>query len=117
MAKAKAKRGNAVPKGYKAIGGFAQRWDVKKVRELRGEWGKVRKVTQKATRKGEKDRIVRVTDVTTDHGTYALWESAGLRALFDAAKAGDNVYIRFDGMGRAKRGQSAPKLYTVAIQE
>jgi len=112
MAKAKAKRGSAaIPKGYKAIGGFAQTWDQTKRPELIGTFGQVRTVTQKS---GRKTRKVRVADVTTDDGVYAVWESAGLRGLFDNCKEGDDVYIRFTGMGKAKKGQNAPKLYTVA---
>jgi hypothetical protein len=37
--------------------------------------------------------------------------------MFETVEAGTPVYIRFDGLGVARKGQNAPKLFTVAIQE
>jgi len=116
MAKAKAKAAaNGLPAGFKRVDGFAQTWDVETMPLLQGTWGKVRTIQVK---RGKKMEEARVCDVETDDGKrYTVWDSAGLRGLFDAADEGTEVFIQYEGLGVAKKGQNAPKLYTVAYRE
>ena len=44
-----------------------------------------------------------------------VWGSAILDPKMLAAKVGDLIKIRYDGLGEAKSGHSAPKLFTVFI--
>lgn len=119
MAKAKSPRGNAkasngLPAGFTRIEGFAQSWDLEEMPVLQGTWGKERTIQIK---RGKKMEEARVCDVETEDGKrYTVWNSAGLTALFDAAEQGTEVYIQFDGFGTAKKGQNAPKLFTVAYR-
>jgi hypothetical protein len=47
----------------------------------------------------------------------AVWESAGLRALFEC-NIGQEVYISFQGMGQPKKkGHSPPRLFEVGVLE
>lgn len=120
-----------IPEGMKQMGGgYANTWKpenegdtihgpvtaaVKTVefdqrRKVKGKW-----VNEKVER-----RVCEVTN-TEDDQRYAVWESAALAALFDElAEAGDDaigtvVFLRFDGLGKKKAGQNAPKLFTVAM--
>jgi len=118
MARAKAKpaskKANGLPAGFSRVEGFAQTWDVEEMPVLQGTWGKVRSIQVK---RGKKMEDARVCDVETDEGKrYTVWDSAGLRALFDTADEGTEVYIAYEGLGTAKKGQNAPKLYTVATR-
>ena len=89
-------------------------WDVEEMPVLEGIWGKVRTIEVK---RGKKMESARVCDVTVDDGKrYTVWESAGLMAAFDEISEGDEVHISFDGYGTAKKGQNAPKLYTVGYR-
>ena len=118
MAKAKAspkaKSENGLPAGFTRVEGFAQQWDLEAMPVLQGIWGKVRTIQVK---RGKKMEDSRVCDVETEDGKrYTVWESATLKAGFEAAKEGDEVYISFDGMGHAKKGQNPPKLFTFAYR-
>ncbi len=44
-----------------------------------------------------------------------VWGSTILDSKMLAAKIGDLIKIRYDGLGEAKAGHSAPKLFTVFI--
>lgn len=113
-----AKRGNAkasnLPAGFKAVEGFGLEWDLDEMPVLQGEWGKVRTITVKRGKKMEEQRVC---DVTVDDGKrYTVWESAMLAPLFNDCEEGTEVYIAFEGYGKAKAGQNAPKLFTVATR-
>lgn len=122
MAKAKVKAkakprvsGNGLPAGFTRVEGFAQAWDVEIMPVLQGAWGKERTIQVK---RGKKMEEARVCDVEVADGKrYTVWNSAGLTSLFDTAEEGTEVYIAFEGLGIAKKGQNAPKLYTVAYKE
>lgn len=105
-----------VPKGMKALSGsFAPTWDPEKVPELNGTFGTIKEVPLK---QGNKTVERRCTEFTTKDGDrYTVWESAGLKVMFDEVEPGTGVYIRFDGYGQAKKGQNAPKLFTVATDD
>lgn len=104
-----------LPKGFRAIDGMAPTWDYEAEPELIGEWGEPKEVEVK---RGKKTETVQCVVVTRDDGKrVTVWKSATLTGLFDEAEEGDRVYIRFDGLGKAKKGQNAPKLFTCAISD
>jgi hypothetical protein len=126
MAKAKAKQSKAsaaalsssngdIPKGMKALtSSFAATWQPEREGEsLTGELGEVKTVTLQQGKKTVERRCVTVTPDKGDAVT--VWESAMLKPLFEDVEEGDRVYIRYDGLGVAKKGQNAPKLFTVAV--
>jgi hypothetical protein len=104
-----------LPAGFKKVEGFALPWDLDEMPVLQGTWGKVRTITVKRGKKMEEQRVCDVE--TADGKRYNVWESALLRPLFDDADEGTDVYIAFEGYGKAKAGQNAPKLFTVATRD
>ena len=113
--------GEPIPKGFtKLDGGYAPSWDVSKMRSIQGKvTGGVREVERTIGRKKSTTRAMEVTN-KKDGERYTVWESATLRDLFDTITEtgeGPEVWIRFDGHGKAKRGQHPPKLFTVAIKQ
>jgi hypothetical protein len=112
---AKSTSGN-VPKGMKALSGsFAPSWDCEKVPTLEGTFGPIKSVPIK---QGSKTVERRCVEFTTNSGDrYTVWESAGLKTMFEEVESGTGVYIHFDGYGEAKKGQNAPKLFTVGIDD
>jgi hypothetical protein len=109
-----------LPSGFKAISKGGDSWIPKEVGDaITGTLVKVKSVHFDAEMKGKKivrqERDVNVYTIHTKNGDVGVWESAGLKALQDVKKK-QQVYIRFDGMGRAKPGQNAPRLYTVAVK-
>lgn len=105
-----------VPKGMKALSGsFAPTWDPEKVNPIQGTFGEPKEVQLK---QGNKTVTRRCVEFTTDKGDrFTVWESAGLKTMFDEVEAGTKVYIHFDGYGEAKKGQNAPKLFTVGVDD
>lgn len=109
-----------IPEGFQQIGGgYAPTWDPKKGDSIQGPTtGDVKVVEMTIGRKKQERRCVEITDVTSGE-RVTVWESAVLGQLFDQladAGQGTEVYIRFDGTGKAKKaGQNPPKLYTAAI--
>lgn len=117
-AKAIATKSSGPPKGMKPlVGGFAKTWDVEEFDTLQGKVGAAPKsVTLNKGTKKETDR--RCVEVTTEDGErYTLWESAGLVPLFDAMaeQAPCKIWVKFTGLGTAKKGQNPPKLFDAAI--
>jgi hypothetical protein len=109
-----------IPAGFKPTSGsYAPTWDPannsEHPSELIGVWGKEREVEVRRGRGVQKNRVCSVT--TEDEQVWSVWCSATLTGLFDEAKEGDTVYMRFDGLGKAKRGQHPPKLFTTGIAE
>lgn len=111
---------NALPRGFKAVSGFGESWPGQEPKvgvELQGTitgFDTFKAPPKKGEKKGREVGIARIE--ADDGKMYSVWESSGLRPLF-ACEEGAEVYLRFDGMGRAKKGQNAPKLYTVAVKE
>lgn len=109
-----------VPEGFKATSSsFAPTWapwkDKSQPNEITGEWGSEREVPVRRGRGSEDQRVCNIT--TEDGDVYSIWCSAGLMGLFDEAKEGDTVFIRYDGEGKAKKGQNAPRLFTTGVAE
>lgn len=105
-----------VPKGMKALSGsFAPTWDPAKVGTLDGTFGPIKTVPLK---QGNKTQDRRCVEFKTQGGErFTVWESAGLRTLFDEVKPGTRVFIKYEGLGQAKRGQNAPKRFLVAVAD
>ena len=109
-----------LPAGFKAISAGGDSWKPEKVgASITGVMTGVKQVHFPEEKKGKKvtreARDVNIYTIRTKDGDVNVWQSAGLKALAEVKK-GKQVYIRFDGMGKAKPGQSAPRLYTVAVK-
>ena len=112
----KSKENSNLPKGFKAIQGFSKSHDFDENPVLQGIWGEVREIEVKPTNKNDDGKRT-VVEVTPANGIpVTVWRSAGLAGLFDQAEEGDEVYIEFTGMGKAKKGQSAPRLFVTGIK-
>lgn len=132
MAKAKAKakaktkaskgaKAPTLPNGYKVIG-RAPNWNMEKHPVIDGERGEEKEVKfTEPLKRGQKKpdtRTVRTFIVNDETlGPVNVWESGGLRDLFDNTEAGDVVRIEFLGMGTAKKGQNAPRLFSCSKKE
>lgn len=109
-----------LPDGFKATSSsYGVTWapwkDDDHPQELSGEWGEEREVE---VRRGRGTQSQRVCNLTDEEGTvWSIWCSSGLVGLFDEAKEGDTVFIRFDGEGTAKKGQNPPRLFTTGVAE
>ena len=110
-----------LPEGFKQLGGgYADTWKPEEQAVLIGiVTGEVKDIEMKRGRKTINTRVIEITEAETDK-RLSVWESAALGGLFDHIATegiGDSVFIRYDGLGKAKTGQNAPKLMTVAIAE
>lgn len=104
------------PKGFAPVvsSNFAETWDPNEGDFIQGIWASVREVELQQGREMVTRRVATITRQGEDD--VALWESANLRGLFETAKLGQEIWIRFDGLGAAtKKGYAPPKLYTVAL--
>ena len=112
--------GEDIPEGMEQIGaGYAQSWKPEEQKSIHGRvTGGVREVELTIRKKKQVSRCFEVTQKKSGE-RLTVWESAALRELFDQlVKTGEGpeVYIRYDGLGKKKPGQNAPKLFTVAIK-
>jgi hypothetical protein len=99
-----------LPKGFTAIasGSFGDVWDYENHPVLVGKvTGDVRTITQKAKRKGEKDRETAVITVKSeaDGKLYTVWESTALEEFFKHVARGMRVAITFHGLRDVGRPQ------------
>ena len=113
-------QGGDIPEGFEQLGGgYAPTWKVEDHRVLHGQvTGAVREVELTIGRKKQQRRCMEVTAKKSGE-RFTVWESAALGELFDQITElgeGPEVYLRFDGHGKAKAGQNPPKLFTVAIK-
>lgn len=112
----KAKVQPQLPKGFKAIasgGGDSVEW--KKGMVVEGNVLEIKELERKNPKKGE-DPTMRLMRIKTKTGEVSVWEKAGLKGLFAVAKKGKAVYIEHLGMGKAKKGQSAPHLFMTGMR-
>lgn len=111
-----------VPRGMRVLeGGYAQQWDVDAMAVLEGEVRSVPKsVTLNKGTKKEAERLC-VEVHAKDGGRYTLWESAALTNLFERLGVEKDlplqIWVAYRGLGVAKKGQNAPKLFDVAISD
>ena len=113
-------KGEDVPEGFEKIGGgYAPTWKPDEMKVLHGPvTGGVREVEMTIGRKKQTRKCMEVTHKKSGE-RFTLCESAALGELFDTITdtgEGPEVYLRYEGLGKAKRGQNAPKLFTVAIK-
>lgn len=99
-----------LPAGFTAIASneFGDIWEYENHPVLVGKvLGDVRTVTQKAKRKGEKDRETRVITIRSeaDGKIYAVWESTALEEFFNHVRRGLRVAITFHGLRDVGRPQ------------
>lgn len=116
-AKAKAKRAKPImlPNGYKVIGRAAN-WNPEKNPVIEGARSADHVVTMDEGTKKERDvRTMIVADETL--GAVTVWESGFLKDFFDQTEEGQTVRIEYLGLGKAKRGQNAPKLFTAMVKD
>lgn len=107
-----------LPKGYTQIGGgYADSWIPEDQPVLQGTvTGEVKEVEMTIGRKKTTRRCLEFTDAESQM-VFTIWESAALGHFFDHVQEegpGGEYFIRYDGLGKAKKGQNAPKLFTVA---
>lgn len=120
-AKKVAKRGKKsaavhLPDGYKVIG-RAPNWDVDKNPTIEGVRGEVKVVTLNAGTKQEKETNCMVV-VTEELGALTVWESAGLRDLFEQTEDGDTVRIEYvETLPARKKGQQGMRVFSCAVKE
>jgi hypothetical protein len=112
----KAKVAPQLPKGFTAVtGGGGNSVEWKKGVVVTGVVLEVKDIQKKDPKKGEKP-TTRIMRVKTKDGEVGVWEKAALAGLFDKARKGKIVYIEHIGMGKAKKGQSAPNLFVAGIK-
>lgn len=121
--KAAAKKGapsveSAIPEGFTAVSGVnTPAWDFENNDTIQGEV-----LSIKAVRKGGKilsDTRVMTVKENSSGNVFAVWEAALLGDLFDVAKPGKEIFIRYDGVDTSKapkKGQSPTKLFTTGIK-
>ncbi len=115
-AKGKAVAAPKLPNGYKVIG-RAPNWDFETDAVVQGIRGEIREVVMDEGTK--KERTVRNFIVQDDSlGAVTVWESGGLRDLFDQTEEGDDVIIEYLGVAKsAKKGQNPMKLFSCGKRE
>ncbi len=115
MPRGKAKPKTELPKGFQAISGFGQSWPNDDTKKGDMIVGAIIEFDEVDVKRGKKTETVQNMKLESKEGVvYTLWESAGLRPLFDYEE-GSEVAIIFDGMGKAKAGQNAPRLYRLGV--
>lgn len=120
-ANATAPKRDDIPEGFQTMGGgYAPSWKPEDVPVLHGTvTGAVREVEMTIGRKKQTRRCMEITTLD-GKDRYTVWESAALGDFFDAvteAGEGGEYFLRFDGLGTAKKGQNPPKLFTVAAKQ
>lgn len=112
--KKSASKSSSLPAGYKALDARAPNWEFEKNKEISGTRGPAREVKfDEGTKRERVSRVMTVDDAKL--GRVTVWESAALRALFNETEDGDEVFVRFTGYGKAKKGQNAPKLFETGV--
>lgn len=105
-----------LPDGYKVIG-RAPNWDVDKHPVIEGVRGESKVVTLNAGTKQEKDTNCMVI-VTEELGALTVWESAGLRDLFEQTEDGDTVRIEYvETLPARKKGQQGMRVFSCAVKD
>lgn len=106
-----------MPEGYRrTAGNFPQIHDFKKEPILTGIVQEIKTVAMKMRGKASETRIMSVAQHETGE-ISAVWESAALQGLFDEAKKGDDVFIKFTGMIRVKGRAQPMKGFDAGIKE
>lgn len=105
-----------LPAGFAIIvSGSGDSVEWKKGMVITGVVLEIKTIDRKEVKKGEK-KTTRLMRIETKDGEKTVWEKAALSNLFNKAKRGKVVYIQHQGMGKAKKGQSAPHLFVAGIK-
>lgn len=107
-----------LPKGFTAIqSGFGLSWPNEETKIGDAIEGVVTgyRTVKRAKNKGGDTQVMSVEQADGTHIT--VWKSAVLETFFDEDYEGLSVWIRFDGLGKKKRGQNPAKLFTYAYKE
>lgn len=108
--------GVRLPDGYKTIG-RAPNWDIDKYPILEGVRGEIKAVTLNAGTKQEKETNC-VVVVSDELGAVTVWESAGLRDLFEQTEDGDTVRIEYvETLEPRRKGQQGMRVFSCAVKE
>lgn len=114
---APAKAASKLPKGFTAIGGLSSSWPNDTTKPGEVIVGTIVSFDEKKVQRGKRKEKVKLLELETTEGKkLTLWQSAGLSPLFDLP-AGTRVRLEYLGMGVAKPGQNAPRLYALAVAE
>jgi len=115
-----ARGGNAkarkLPKGFTAISGGSDSWpnDSTKAGDfITVTTAEFKKVPTKFDKKPKDFNVCECED--DDGRKVTLWRSSGLAPVFEYEE-GTRFYIEFLGMGKAKKGQNAPRLYQIGAE-
>lgn len=103
-----------IPAGFKPLetGGFAPNWDYKKNPILTGKVTSIAKIPTPRNNK----KVTLKMDVATDAGTMSVWESKALEGLFETAKVGSTVWVRYDGEIKVKGRKKSMHGFTAAVK-
>lgn len=104
-----------LPAGYERVqrGNFPDTWDFhKKGNEVLS--GVVQQIKTAQTKNGE-TRLMYVAD--SDGQLWSVWDSAALEGLFNDARPGDSVFIRFKGMISVKGRKQKMKDFDVGLKQ
>lgn len=109
---------DSIPEGFTMpASANVPNWDFEKKKVLQGDLVNIKIITKKKVRKGE-SKTTRLMVVREENGNLLqVWESATLKGLFEEAKKGNQLYIRFDGHGEKVKGRMPMKLFTTAYQK
>lgn len=105
----------AIPDGFRPIvdEAHAPKHDFDTYDTLVGTVKSIRKIVQG---KGKQQRIVRIMTVDRGDMFVSVWESAGLRILFDQVQPDQRVYIRYVGEVAIKGRKQPMHAYQCAIE-
>lgn len=104
------KETTGIPAGYQqvATGQFPPNHDFKASPLLEGRITQIKESEQKRGKKTEKVKILYVAEKETGEIT-AVWESSALEDFMSQVKAGDEVFIRFEGIQKLKGRKTLKK--------
>lgn len=105
-----------LPDGFRVVG-RAPNHDFDKHPLLEGERGETKEITLNAGTKNEKETRCCVV-VSEEFGAVTLWESAGLRDLFDGSEEGDYIRVEHtETLAPRKKGQQGMRVFSCAVRE
>lgn len=113
--KAKATKNLNVPKGYKAISSLPKSWPTEDTPIGDVVQGVILSYDEFEAGTGKNRRTQRTAKIETDEGIVQIYESAGLKALFEYEE-GTHCYIVYQGRGTAKKGRNPAKLFDVFVK-
>ena len=104
-----------IPEGFEMVsdGTLTETHDYDKVPVVMGKVLTTKTVLLKRGQDIEENRMI---TVNIGDGTTAVWESAGLKDLFDDMVVGDTVYIRYEGLEEMGGGRQDMKKFVTGIQ-